>query len=305
MTPRIHLGVNTCFAVKRWPEPDAWISLVTEDLGLRDCQFCLDLVDPLLEDAATRPYAEAVRNKAGVAGLNIHSTFSGLAAYSWSQLLHPDATMRAAAMRWYERAINFTSAIGAAFGGGYVGALSVRDAGNMTRRSALLQDLGQRLYALSLYAAESGLRGLLVENMAVPREWGHTIEEAHALTAMGAPSGAPLVLCLDVGHPCPLRTGTTSDDPAAWLREPWAETPVVHLQQTDRSGDHHWPFTDAFNTIGLIHAEPILEAIRQWPAEDVYLFLEVIHPFEVADEIVLRDLRASVQYWRDALKAIT
>jgi sugar phosphate isomerase/epimerase len=301
MAPRIHLGINTCFAVKRWPEPDVWIPIVVETLGLRHCQVSFDLVDPLLDQAASLAYAEAVRTKARHAGLTVHSAFSGLAAYSWSGLLHPDRALRAAAMRWYEQAIDVTAALGADLGGGYVGAFSVRDVGNAERRRVLLTELAQRLHDLTLHAAQRGLRGLLVENMAVPREWGHTIDEARVLTAMGAPEGVPIVLCLDLGHPCPLNTGTASDDPLAWLREPWTQTPVLHLQQTDRTGDHHWPFTDAYNARGIIHPQPVLEAIQQWPATDVFMFLEIIHPFEAADEAVLRDLRTSVQYWQDAL----
>jgi hypothetical protein len=301
MAPRVHLGINTCFAVKRWPEPDAWIPIITEDLGVRHCQVSFDLVDPLLDQTAMLAYAEAVRTTARAAGLVVHSAFSGLAAYAGSQLLHPDRELRASAMRWYERAIDVTAALGADLGGGYVGAFSVRDAGNAERRRALLAELAQRLHDLTLYAAARGLRGLLVENMAVPREWGHSIDEARALTSMGAPGGVPIVLCLDVGHPCPLRTGTASDDTLAWLREPWVQTPVLHLQQTDRTGDHHWPFTDSYNARGVIRPEPILDTLRHWPAADVYMFLEVIHPFEEADEVVLRDLRASVHYWQAAL----
>ena len=28
------LGINNCFAVKRWPRPDDWASIVRNDLGL-------------------------------------------------------------------------------------------------------------------------------------------------------------------------------------------------------------------------------------------------------------------------------
>src|SRR5258706_18230 len=30
---RLHLGINTCFAVKRWPEPEQWLDIVREELG--------------------------------------------------------------------------------------------------------------------------------------------------------------------------------------------------------------------------------------------------------------------------------
>ena len=71
MPPRLHLGVNTCFAVKRWPEPERWIALVREDLGLDCCQVSLDLVDPLLDEAATASYAEEVRTRAATVDLEL------------------------------------------------------------------------------------------------------------------------------------------------------------------------------------------------------------------------------------------
>jgi hypothetical protein len=144
-------------------------------------------------------------------------------------------------MRWYERAIRFTAQLGAGGTGGYLGALSVRDAADAARQRHLRDELAG-LHALSVTAAAAGLQFLLYENMAVTREWGSRIAEAQALGRLAVP-GAPLVLCLDVGHPCALPTDTADADPLAWLREPWPRTPVLHLQQTERGSDHHWPFT--------------------------------------------------------------
>src|SRR5215469_3184045 len=151
--PHLHLGINTCFAVKRWPEPEQWLTIVQQELGLDCCQFSLDLVDPLLDEAATTAYAGAVRANAAARGIFLHSTFTGLAAYSWSQLLHPDEAMREAAMSWYERAIDFTARLGAQGTGGHIGALSVQDATNDLRKSALIREVRERLAALSRYAA--------------------------------------------------------------------------------------------------------------------------------------------------------
>jgi hypothetical protein len=39
------LGINTCFAVKRWPQPERWAALVRDELGLDLVQHGLDLVD--------------------------------------------------------------------------------------------------------------------------------------------------------------------------------------------------------------------------------------------------------------------
>jgi sugar phosphate isomerase/epimerase len=302
---RLHLGINTCFAVKRWPEPAQWIPLVKQELGLDCCQFSLDLVDPLLDEHATMSYADTVRWLAASHDLFIHSTFTGLAAYSWSQLLHPDQAMRAAAVRWYERAIDFTARLGASGMGGHIGAFSIQDAANQERKQLLLQELRERLSSLARYAARQGLTHLLFENMAVTREWGHRIEEAQWLASIDTGAdGVPLVLCLDVGHPCALHTGTASDDYLAWFAQSWPHLPIVHLQQTDRTGDHHWPFTRAYNAAGMVRAGQVLQAINPWlAAGDVFLFLEPIHPFEADDNMVLDELRESVNYWREAIAA--
>ena len=301
--PQLHLGINTCFAVKRWPEPERCLTIVQKELGLDCCQFSLDLVDPLLNEIAMDYYADRVRAYAQAHSIFIHSTFTGLAAYSWSQLLHPDEVMREAAMQWYKRAIDFTARLGALGTGGHIGALSVQDARDAVRKRSLISELRERLISLSHYAAGKGLQFLLFENMAVSREWGHSIEEAQSLANLDVQGGVPLVLCLDVGHPCALHTGTVSDHYLAWFAQPWPHTPVVHLQQTDRTGDHHWPFTRAYNEQGIVRAESVLQAVQQWPDDsDVYLFLEPIHPFETGDSLVLHDLRQSVQYWQEAIQ---
>jgi sugar phosphate isomerase/epimerase len=296
---QLHLGINVCFAVKRWPEPDQWVRIVKDELGLDSCQFSFDLLDPLLDEAAVMAYADEVRACAASYNLLIHSAFTGLAAYSWSQLLHPQESVRAAAMRWYERAIDVTARLGARGMGGHLGAFSVQDAANQERRQELLRDLQARLSALARYAAQRGLDFLLFENMAVEREWGHTIDEAQWLANLDTGPGVPLVLCFDVGHPCALHTGTSSDDYLAWFAVSWPHQPIVHLQQTDRTGDHHWPFTAEYNALGLVSAEDTLPALQPWLAQqDVYLFLEPIHPFETEDGRVLAELRESVGYWK-------
>src|SRR5260370_16881914 len=137
--PRLHLGINTCFAVKRWPEPEQWLDIVKNELGLHCCQFSLDLVDPMFDDVATVAYAEHVRAYAAANQLFIHSTFTGLAAYSWSLLLHPDEQMRLAARRWYERAIDFTPHLAASGMGVPLGPFTVQAASNPPRNQPLIQ----------------------------------------------------------------------------------------------------------------------------------------------------------------------
>jgi hypothetical protein len=88
--------------------------------------------------------------------------------------------------------------------------------------------------------------------------------------------------------------------PEEWLGEQWFHTPVLQLQQANREGDQHWPFTRARNQAGLVLGSDVVEAIGGWPEEDdVCAFLEIMHPPEADDEAVLADLRESVAYWTD------
>ena len=48
------LGINNCFAVKRWPSADEWAPLIAEELGLDVVQHSLDLVDFTASDDELR-----------------------------------------------------------------------------------------------------------------------------------------------------------------------------------------------------------------------------------------------------------
>ena len=96
------LGINTCFAVKRWPQPERWAALV-RDLGLDLVQHSLDLVDLDAPPGEVAAQAARLREACAAAGLTLHSTFTGLAAYSSNLLLHPDPAARERARAWYRR----------------------------------------------------------------------------------------------------------------------------------------------------------------------------------------------------------
>jgi sugar phosphate isomerase/epimerase len=296
------LGINTCFAVKRWPRPEEWARIAADELGLDLVQHSLDLVD-LDAGSALAAQAADVRGACAAAGLELASTFTGLVAYSTSLLLHPDTAARRRARDWYERLIEFSALAGARRAGGHVGSLSAADHDDPARRAALSAELAATLRDLATAARGAGLDGLLVENMACAREPA-TIADIERLLAEGDGARVPIELCLDVGHQCVPGTSGDDRDPYAWLRRLGRRAPVVHLQQSDAAGDHHWPFTREFNAQGRIDAARVLEAIEASGAREVELILEVIPPFEQDDRQVLADLEASVAHWRDALRDV-
>jgi hypothetical protein len=292
---RLRLGINTCFAVKRWPRVEDWGALVRDRLGLRLVQHSFDLADPVAEDGPM--LGAAVR----VQGLELHSTFTGLAAYSANLLLHPEPPARAAAEAWFEHAIDFTAGAGGRSTGGHVGAFSVADWTDPARRRERWDDLGAALDRLAGVARRAGLEDLVVENLAAARE-PSTMAMIHELLTEGDAMRVPVRLCLDVGHMCVPGTSGADRDPYAWLRELGRAAPMIQLQQSDAEGDHHWPFTAERNAVGRIDADRVIDALGEGGVETAALILEVIPAFEQDDDAVVEDLVASAGYWADALE---
>jgi D-erythrulose 1-phosphate 3-epimerase len=294
------LGINTCFAVKRWPEPERWAGIVAADLGLDLVQHSLDLVDLDAPAADVTDQAERLRAACAGRGLELDSTFTGLAAYSSNLLLHPDHAARERAKYWYRRVMDFTAACGATSTGGHIGAYSVADWHRSERRALLWDELTESLAELTAYARGCGLSALMAENLAAARE-PSTLEMFATLLTDRDSLHAPVVACLDVGHMCVPGTSGDDRDPYAWLRRLGARAPIVQLQQADGLADHHWPFTAAHNAGGVIDAERVLTALDESGAEQVQLIIEVIPPFEQDDGTVIGELRESCDYWRAAL----
>ena len=109
----MELGINLSFAVKRWPEPEAWAAYVRDELGLGLVQFTFDLLDPWWPNPVRLDEARRVGEAARAAGVEIHSAQIGLAWYAYDGLLHPEGPLREVAERWWERAIEVAATMGA------------------------------------------------------------------------------------------------------------------------------------------------------------------------------------------------
>lgn len=300
----VELGINGAFAVKRWPEPEAWLEHVAEDLGLRLVQVSCDQIDPRMRGRVRSTVARGLRDAAARRGVRIHSVFAGLAAYSGNLLLHPDPRVRGDGVEWCEEAIALAAEVGARAFGGPLGAMSVRDAANPARREYLAQWEMEAIWHLTEAARDAGLDCLLWEPTPLAREIPSSIAGTRVfLERANAHAAVPVRLCLDVGHAC--RAGASGDDadPYAWIRELGAHADVLHLQQTDGRLDRHWPFTRDTARHGVISGDRVADAVRR-TGRDIALVLEIFHPFEAADEVVLADLVESVSYWKPHIAAL-
>ena len=228
----VQLGINTCFAVKRWPRPMDWAPIVRDRLGLDLVQVSLDLIDLARDDESMARAVDEHGEAADRYGIRIHSVFTGIAGYSSNLLLHPNERERDAAERWYERAIDFTARLAAESVGGHVGAYSVPDWADASRRTVLWEELRVRLGRLASVARNHGLQGFLIENLAARRE-PSTMSDIESLITDGDEGHVPLQLCLDVGHMCVPDTEGKERDPLAWLGRLGARAAVIQIR-TDR-----------------------------------------------------------------------
>jgi D-erythrulose 1-phosphate 3-epimerase len=297
---RARLGINNCFAVKRWPRPEDWARVVRYELGLQIVELSLDLMETV-NDLERLRTVESVRAVLGEHGLRAETVFTGLAAYSGNLLMHPDAEHRRSALEWYLGIVDLAARLGANGAGGHVGAMSVPDWTDPERRAERWSGLQRSLVEIAACAQTAGLDYLLVENLASPRE-PSTIAGLETLLTGGDASHVPVRLCLDVGHQCVPGTTGADRDPYAWLSHFSGRLAEVQLQQSDGLADHHWPFTAERNAVGRIDPGRVLDTLEDAGAQDVLLVLEVIPPFEQDDAQVLADLRASVELWTGAIK---
>jgi len=298
----VRLGINNCFAVKRWPLPGDWARVVRDELGLDIVELSLDLVEDIDDAAGSERAADQIRSALGEHGLRAETVFTGLAAYSRNLLMHPDAEHRRSALEWYLAVVDLAAAVGARGVGGHVGAMSVAEWAAPELRAQRWAGLQLSLAEIAASAKAAGLDYLLVENLASPRE-PSTIGELETLLTDGDAGRVPVRLCLDVGHQCVPGTSGADRDPYAWLRHFGAGGRLgeVQLQQSDGLADHHWPFTAERNAAGRIDPGRVLDVLADAGADDVVMVLEVIPPFEQDDRQVLADLKASVELWHAAL----
>jgi sugar phosphate isomerase/epimerase len=293
------LGINTCFAPKRWAEPAEWSRITSEELGLKSIQFTFDLMDPRAKAGAVDVYIGQTLEACAKHGIRIHSTFTGLIPYIGNLLMHPEKAFREDAKDWFKSAIDATAKMKVAHTGGFFGALSMKDARDPVRKAERLASWQADLQEIAAYAKDKGLESLLVEHMAVWREPPTSIDEAVALASLK--TAVPLRITIDLGHMVVKGRAGQDLDPYAWLTKVSPHAGSIHLQQSDAQYDRHQPFTPETNKAGRIDPKRAVEAIRASGVKQAALFFEIFHAFEEDEARVLEDLRMSVKQWKDAI----
>jgi D-erythrulose 1-phosphate 3-epimerase len=294
------LGINLCFAVKRYLEPQQWAQFIREDLGLTTVQFTFDLADPWWPDPERTDIACKIQQAADDWGLSIDTAFVGLAHYVPAGLLDPDPDARRLAVQWWRRAIDLTCVLGARALGGPLGTMSVADAADDALRQRRYQDLLTAVTELGAAVREAGLEHLLIEPTPIQREIPHHIDQAQQLGHDLDERQVPFGWCLDTGHTVyqPLYGPEASAGP--WIDALGDRIQMVHLDNTDGLGDPHWGWP---HPQGRFDVADFGRRMRTAGLAHVPIVLEIYPRFEDDDEQVRRTLISSVTHCKTHLPA--
>jgi len=297
---RVKLGINAGFAINRFPEPEAWVRIVGEELGLRYVQFVADLLNPFLPYEVIRQQLRKIRDLTQKYDVKVDTTFTS-AFTRVNHLMHPDPAIREAWFHWFKGFHSMSAELGARGSGGHFGILSVSDLESDERRKLITETAIDLWQQLSEYGAELGFEFLIFEPMSIPREMACTIDETWDLyKRVNDGATIPIKLCLDVDHGFYPSPDPRDRDPYAWLEEFGAISPVIHIKQSLMDKGGHWPFTAEYNERGRILPQKVLESLERSGADDVVLMMEISHRERYpAETRVLADLKESVEYWRE------
>lgn len=292
----MNLGINLSFAIKRWVEAPVWAQFVRETLGLELVQFTYDLLDPWWPETLRRPLAAEVRKAANDWGLQIESAFSGLANYCFDGLLHPSAAGRSASMEWWKRAFDVAAEVGAKASGGPLGGMSVKDASDPESRERRYRSLLDAVAQLSKAARVAGLERLQVECTPLAREVPWTVDQARTfMNDLEGRCEVPVKLLIDIGHALYQPLYGPGARMPEWLNGLGDSIGAFHLQNTDFQSDSHWGWPDRR---GLFDVAGFASEVRATGLAHLPAFIEIIYPFELADEVVRANITSTVMHCR-------
>ncbi len=202
MDPKIILGMDNCFAAKRWIRPAEWMKMI-RSLGIFYVEASADTeCDPLYMGAEfTKDWIEDVKKCGAELGVAVKNVYSGHGTYVTSGITHYDERVIARFRdQWMKKQMDTAQALGAGFGffaHGFEELLLQDDA----LYEAKLGKLYDTLAELASYARQIGMRYAGVEQMYSPHQPPWTIEgAARLLREVYRCSGAPFYITADLGH---------------------------------------------------------------------------------------------------------
>lgn len=202
MDPKVILGMDNCYAAKRWIRPAEWMKMI-RSLGINYVEASADTeCDPLYMGAEfTKDWIEDVKKCSAELGVTVKNVYSGHGTYVTSGITHYDERVIARFRdRWMKKQMDTAQALGAGFGffaHGFEELLLQDDALYEEKLNGLYDTLAE----LASYAKEIGMRYVGVEQMYSPHQPPWTIDGvAKLLREVYRRSGAPFYITADLGH---------------------------------------------------------------------------------------------------------
>jgi D-erythrulose 1-phosphate 3-epimerase len=299
----LKLGIDICFAVKRWPEASEWLDLVKNTLQLDIVEFDSDFLDPLyLDDIVALNIASEIKELARKKEVQIHNYFTGEMTHNINMFTDPDERIAGFGKLWFEKALRLTTELGAKGVGSHFGTIPASAINDKKEYGYYIDKKIDTIIYLSEIAYNEGHKILMLEQMYSPAEPPYTIKQTYnMLERINKSSKLFVSPVIDLGHSCCQNFDHSEEDrnPYNWLREFGSICEVIHIQQATSEVSNHWPFTKEYNEKGIIKPEKVIQSIQKSGSKEIYLMLEVFFPLRANNEQVLNSMIETVNYWKE------
>ena len=202
MDPKIYLGIDNCFASKRWVRPAEWMRVI-KDLGLKYVEASADTeCDPLyMGSEFTRDWIADVKAKTAETGVTVKNVYSGHGTYATCGLSHYDARVTQRFRdAWMKAQLDTARALNAGFGF-FAHGFEELLLQNGADYAAKLNELYDTLADIASYAKKIGVDYVGLEQMYSPHQPPWTVSGTRTLLAeVYKRTGAPFYITADLGH---------------------------------------------------------------------------------------------------------
>jgi D-erythrulose 1-phosphate 3-epimerase len=293
------LSVNTNPLVNRFAEPEDFVAVLVDEIGIGHIQLVHEFLNPSWGGKTLARLT--ARMAAALASKNAKITSAMTGPYGrLNHFGHPDEEVRAYSVQWFKTYADIAADLGCPALGTQFAILTYRDMDDPVRYRAIMETALACWRELAEHASRRGLKYLFWEPMSVARELGHTLEATQALQSWinAAHLPLPLVPMVDIDHGDLSSANPRDVDPYAWAQDFATQSPIIHIKQSTMNKGGHWPFTAQYNENGRITPVALLQAVRDGGGVNNELCLELaFREREPTDRNVVAALKESVAYW--------
>lgn len=203
--PKISIGIDNCFAIKRWVSPSEWARVIKE-MGMKYVEGVGDLeIEPLLTPMSWHDdWINEVNEQKAKHGVEVIMMYSNDSTYDTIGFAHPDKRIRDHYVeKWFDEFCRISSKIGANVGY-YVQAIAEEQLFNKDKYDKAIADSFDCMKRVGEIAQSYGVDKVALEEMYTAHQPPFTIESMKSLMKkVNKESSMPLYVTEDVGHHSP------------------------------------------------------------------------------------------------------